>query len=330
MSFEEVEQPETDLAEQRPATAREAELAELEEITTEYGPALRQALDREAGSEAEPMKGALKAATRERDDKKRAQHEKALRRKYGKLMERAVSASGIDRKAARRRILSAIARYQDEVNLSASASQLDMDLVDSESLGFSLVTRPRPMPTPTPWPTVKTLSPPHGYVLLSTSDPEYAQANPATGAMWARSQAYVAGSFQTLASLGSPFSVDPSVSRIRLEATPHVTYATRAGLIGYASAEAKVNLIVSEENLTEVASDRRSLARSICAVVWFAAAQQDAPVPVSLACEFGRRPDGPTTYVARVEAETWAGGALGSAGAFSYVHNTQNFRALLA
>ena len=94
---------------------------------------------------------------------------------------------------------------------------------------------------------------------------------------------------------------------MRVEAAPMLSYYAFAatGLIGYASAEAIVNLSV-----LGATSDRRSLARSIAVVLWFAGCEQKEPVRVPLACEFA---PGRNRYWAILQIEVWSGGGNGSA-----------------
>jgi hypothetical protein len=328
----------TQLAEAYEAAAREwgaegakkldKELRELAKIEKHYRRSLERALEKE-GAEAEAMKRDLQKVTEERDPEAAQRKAEEVRSRHGELMKRAMARSGIDRKDARGKLLSAIGHGIPRSDAPAgetrsAALAADVELVETESLGFSLITRP-PSPAPSPPGTVVALRPPYNLRSVSTEDSKYAWTHTDVGQFYACSLCLAAGSFQTLASVGSTFTVDPSVRRIRLEATAETVYETLAAGPIYASAEAKVNLILRDGS-REVASDRLSLARSIVVVLWVSGAS--GRNIVKLACEFERRPGIQASYAAIVEGETWAGGG-GASSRASVLASIKDFKAIM-
>jgi hypothetical protein len=287
------------------------ELRRLQKLEKEYRKPLERALEREGGAKAEAMKRELQDLMNERDLE--AAHRKAeeLKRRHGGLMKRAMAGSGIDRKGARRKLLSAIGHSETPPGrapaveaTSAALPAAEVELIETDSLGFSLVTAPPKPPAP-PGPKIVDFDPPYPQRFVSTTDEYWARAVAATGRLFAYSESLVAGSFQTLASVGAPLTVGPKVRRVRVEVNPgYISRTSVIAVFGYASVEAKFNLIVRDQS-REVASDYQGM-RSIAVVFWVTDEFFNEARPI--ACEFDHALGTSATYSVIAEAETWAGG----------------------
>lgn len=112
-----------------------------------------------------------------------------------------------------------------------------------------------------------------------------------------------AGWFQNIAQLGSAFRAPWATRTIRVVAWVNVPlmWVTAASTIGYASAEALVNLRVQDGSRL-IASDRQSLARAI-SFLWVS--HYSGSRRLMLATEFSG--GGNREYSAHVNVETWVG-----------------------
>jgi hypothetical protein len=287
------------------AKQREAELEQIKKVSDKYAPPLLEALGREP--EAEVMKRELEALTKERDAKKREKRAKELRGKHGKTMKRVLAASGIDKKAAQRELLAAIGHSKGGPDLAepTTASLANVEFVDSDSLGFDLVTRPQPMPSPPPAPR-RIIEPPYPWTFTETDGGD-ARALPETGQLWSDGSTEWAGSYQTLAAVGDAFTVPSGIRRVRVLVTIYRVYLAWADAIGgYASAEATVNFILRDD-AGEVKRTSEIDHRSVAVAFWMSSADI-LDKNTSLMCEFERSsPQGEATFYPIIELETWVG-----------------------
>ncbi len=147
------------------------------------------------------------------------------------------------------------------------------------------------------------LLPPFG---LNWTLGNYTSANRTTGKLYAGDFAVLAGSSQAIAQVGSAFYGPYGTRRIRVEAKVTVDRyrVTAPAFLGYASAEALLNLRVMDGSQI-VAHDRRSLARAIAVLFWVSELK-GGPFTVSMATEFYG--GGNRQYSAHVDVETWVGG----------------------